>query len=268
MQNDVKSLQGTWNVKSLEIEGGALPEGLLGGSKIIIDGDRFTTFAMGATYAGAFSVNTKNNPSSIDMNFTAGPEKGNTSLGIYEINGDSWKLCLTISGKTRPVKFATSPKSGHALETLVRESADAKAGGSSATTGQKSVSQFADVQFEPIPELEGEWSMVSGVRDGHPMDKMMVSTGKRVGRGYKTTVSFGGQVMIEAKYTVDTSKMPNEMDYYHTGGMSAGNQQPGIYELADGILKIAFASPGGPRPSDFTSKVGDGRTVAVWKKKL
>jgi hypothetical protein len=55
------------------------------------------------------------------MKFTQGPEKGNTSYGIYELAGDDWKLCLTIAGKKRPTEFAAKPKSGHGFEVLKRE---------------------------------------------------------------------------------------------------------------------------------------------------
>jgi hypothetical protein len=52
---------------------------------------------------------------------TEGPEKGNTSLGIYELQGDDLKLCLTITAKDRPTEFAAKPKSGHGFEVLKRE---------------------------------------------------------------------------------------------------------------------------------------------------
>ena len=55
------------------------------------------------------------------MVFDVGPEKGNTSLGIYEIENDTWKICLTTRGNNRPKKFATEPGTGHACEVLKRE---------------------------------------------------------------------------------------------------------------------------------------------------
>jgi len=279
MHDEIKKFQGTWNVVALEIEGSALTNSVFGGSKIVIEGNRFTTKAMGATYEGTFSINTECTPKSLDMNFTSGPEKGNCSLGIYEIDGDNWKLCLTVSGRTRPVEFATSPKSGHALETLVRESGHGRSPvestqtksepgrAESAASGGALKNHLDGITFEPVPELEGEWSMVSCLRDGYPLDKRMVSTGVRIATENDTTVSFGGQAFIQARFTVDTAATPHKIDYYHTGGMNAGQQQSGIYELSEGLLKISFASIGKDRPQDFSSKVGDGRTVTVWRKK-
>src|SRR5205807_1617746 len=83
-------------------------------------GTKFTTAAMGSTYDGTLSLDVTKKPKRFDLKFTKGPEKGNTSLGIYELDGDTWKICLGLTGKSRPTKFATKPGSGHALETLKR----------------------------------------------------------------------------------------------------------------------------------------------------
>ena len=51
-------------------------------------------------------------PKMVDLTFTAGPEKGKTSLGIYEVDGDTWKICLGLAGKGRPKEFTTKAQSG------------------------------------------------------------------------------------------------------------------------------------------------------------
>jgi len=47
-------------------------------------------------------------------------EKGNTNPGIYELDADTWKICIATRGAVRPSSFASSPGSGFALETLMR----------------------------------------------------------------------------------------------------------------------------------------------------
>ena len=49
-------------------------------------------------------------------------------------------------------------------------------------------------------------------------------------------------------------------------GFSAGKKQLGIYEVEGDTFKACFSKPGDERPTDFTSKPGDGRTVSVWKR--
>lgn len=41
--------------------------------------------------------------------------------------------------------------------------------------------------------------------------------------------------------------------------------QHGIYELEGKKLKVIFSAPGQPRPADFSSKAGDGKTLITWK---
>ena len=54
MPDDIKKLQGTWNMTSLEINGALLPNSAISSSQIIIDNDHFTAIGMGAIYEGKF----------------------------------------------------------------------------------------------------------------------------------------------------------------------------------------------------------------------
>jgi uncharacterized protein (TIGR03067 family) len=125
---EIEKLRGTWRVVSLEVEGRKMADNVFKGSKIVLKGSDFTTISPGATYKGTFSVDPSAAPKTIEMNFTEGPEAGNKSLGIYELDGDTWKLCLTIGAKDRPGTFATKTGSGLALETLKREAGGAPDG--------------------------------------------------------------------------------------------------------------------------------------------
>ena len=117
-----------------------------------------------------------------------------------------------------------------------------------------------------MAQLQGEWSMVSGSADGQPMPDEMRKQMKRVCKGDETTVTMGGQVFIKAKITIDPSKKPKTIDYEMTEGFTKGQKQLGIYELEGDTIKAAFGKPGAERPTDFSSKPGDGRTVSTWKR--
>jgi uncharacterized protein (TIGR03067 family) len=123
----------------------------------------------------------------------------------------------------------------------------------------------APVSSGPVTELEGEWSMVSGFMDGHPIDAPMVKYGKRVTRGNQTSVQFGPQVFMKATFTLDPAKSPRQIDFVHTEGMHMGKTQLGIYECDGRKLRLSSATPGQPRPVDFEPRKGDGKTVAEWK---
>jgi uncharacterized protein (TIGR03067 family) len=114
--------------------------------------------------------------------------------------------------------------------------------------------------------LQGEWSMVSGSANGQPMPDDMVKQMKRICKGDETTTTMGSQVFMKAKITLDPSKTPKTIDYEMTDGFTKGNKQLGIYEVNGDTFKSCFGKPGAERPTDFTSKPGDGHTLSVWKR--
>jgi uncharacterized protein (TIGR03067 family) len=50
------------------------------------------------------------------------------------------------------------------------------------------------------------------------------------------------------------------MDYL----LADGKTQHGIWALEGKLLTTCFGAPGQPRPTEFASIPGDGRTLAVW----
>jgi uncharacterized protein (TIGR03067 family) len=254
--NDLDLLQGTWHVTSLEVEGQKITGGMLDGAQIVVKGNRFTSTGMGAAYKGTLKIDAAAKPARLDMKFTAGPEKGNTNLGIYKLDGDTWKLCLAMRGDTRPSKFASQQGSGFALETLtrgpvkkLRPAAPAKVSAGAIAT-----------------ELEGEWQMVSAVMNGAPMEQSAVAWVKRVTVGNETAVYAGPQTMLKAQFTNDPAKSPKTIDYVHTAGSNKGKTTLGIYEFDADLLKICMAAPGSKRPTKFESVRGDGASFTVWKR--
>ena len=119
--DELDKLQGTWTFVSLEVEGAKLPEAMLNGSKIIIKGDSFKSISAGITYEGIFKIDVSKTPKTLDLIFTDGPEKGRTSLGIFDLVGDNLRICLSLAGSSRPSEFASKQASGFAFETLKRE---------------------------------------------------------------------------------------------------------------------------------------------------
>lgn len=117
-----------------------------------------------------------------------------------------------------------------------------------------------------LTQLQGEWSMLSGSADGQPMPEQMLKQMKRICKGDETTTMMAGQVYFTAKIIINPSKTPKTIDYHMTEGVTKGKTQLGIYELDGDTFKSCFAKPGAERPIDFTSKLGDGRTVSVWKR--
>jgi len=221
---------------------------------------------MGATYEGKLTVDAGSKPCAIDMKFTKGPEKGNTNRGIFELEGDRWRLCLQMTGKERPTRFGTRPGAGLALETLERTKPRPKASATVPRSRRQTPAAPADFPSEPVPELEGEWAMTACSHSGQALKPEFLKWGKRVAKGNETTVFMGKQVILKARYSIDRHPQPNTIDYFLTQGPAAGQKQLGIFELQGESLTVSFAKPGQPRPADFSSTAGDGRTVTTWKR--
>jgi len=270
---DLDKLQGSWAITAIEADGQELAVDTLQGAKVEVRGTTFKSFSMGATYEGRITLDATKKPKRFDLLFTAGPETGNKNLGIYRLVGDRWTICLATRGTRRPPSFATKPNTGLALETLEREgarggrAANAKGGGKGAKRPRPPLAADERAAAEgPVTELEGNWQMVAATFNGAPMDESAVKWCKRMTHGSLTTVVAGPQTMLKARFSLDRSKKPNAIDYVNLGGgKDAGKSQLGIMELASGVLKICMAAPGKPRPGEFGSTRGDGRSFTTWK---
>jgi len=94
---------------------------------------------------------------------------------------------------------------------------------------------------------------------------MMLATGRRSARENEVKISFGGQMLIHALIRIDESVDPVHVDYYNLGGGSKGTVQFGITKWIGGEACFCMAAPGQPRPTDFESAPGSGRTFSRWR---
>lgn len=269
MPTDLDKLQGTWHITALETDGDATPSAALRGATIVISGKQFVTTGASERYEGTMTLDEKSKPKSFDLLFTSGPQDGTRNLGIYKLKGDTWTICIAMRGTTRPKTFATAPHTGLALETLQRSATTATSGarGTFGTKGTPGTEGTEGTPGAPPTELEGEWMMTAGVFNGAPLDQAMVAYCRRVTRGDVTTVLAGPKVMMKARFTLDASAAPRAIDYMNLEGSSAGKTQKGIYEITGDDLQISVAAPSQPRPKDFSTSKGDGRTYTRFRKK-
>jgi uncharacterized protein (TIGR03067 family) len=109
---------GTWKFESVEVEGQAMPAE---NASLVLKDNKFTVTLGPQQFSGTYKVDVDKNPKQIDVTYEDGPQKGKAHLGIYELKGDTYKVCIGMPGKSRPTEFVTKPGSGHVLEVLKRE---------------------------------------------------------------------------------------------------------------------------------------------------
>ena len=101
-------------------DGEALPKDKVKKTTIVIKDDTFL-FPDSAEYAtskeGMIKLDATTKPKQMDATST---EK-EVMLGIYELDGDRYKVCFAATGNPRPSEFASKPGSGNLLQVWKRK---------------------------------------------------------------------------------------------------------------------------------------------------
>ncbi len=112
-KTDKDKLQGTWKVVSvIQFDGKPAPEADTKDAKLVIKGDRWTLLygpGQRDTFAGTQKLDPVKTPKTIDVEVTEGQGRGAELFGIYELDGDSYKVCFASNEKDRPTKFEAKP---------------------------------------------------------------------------------------------------------------------------------------------------------------
>jgi len=69
---------------------------------------------------GTFTLDPAKKPKTMDATLKEGKDAGKTVLAIYELKGDTFKVCRAPTGKDRPDKFAAESGSGVTLSVWKR----------------------------------------------------------------------------------------------------------------------------------------------------
>ena len=126
-RGDLTKLRGTWVTVSLVNNGKTLvdantppKEGPV--TKLAYDGNKWMIKVGDKTVAGGtFTIDAMKAPKEIDVMDESGTRNEKTKLGIYAVEGDTYKYCLAPAGKPRPKEFASKEGSGNSLGVMKRE---------------------------------------------------------------------------------------------------------------------------------------------------
>lgn len=105
-EKEVKKFQGDWTFESSETGGQKFPADQLKDLVLTFDGAKHTVKNGAAVIqAGTQTIDPSKSPKTIDVTLTEGPSRGTVMLGIYELDGDTLKVCFDMTGKQRPTEF-------------------------------------------------------------------------------------------------------------------------------------------------------------------
>jgi uncharacterized protein (TIGR03067 family) len=119
-KKDVRALQGKWRYVSFVIDGEKMPPEQMAKMSITYTDDTWVVReADKVVVAGTQKLDPTKQPHHMDSLITEGDAKGKTMLGIYELKGDTCRVCFDPQGKERPKDF--TPGAGQFGGTIRRE---------------------------------------------------------------------------------------------------------------------------------------------------
>lgn len=103
-KEDWKSLKGTWNVDKAVLMGMDQSEAFKT-LVLTVDEGKYSVVFLGNTDKGTLKIDAAAKPKRISITGTEGPTKDKTIEAIYEIDGDTLKICYSLEGKDPPKAF-------------------------------------------------------------------------------------------------------------------------------------------------------------------
>ena len=120
-KDELDKLNGTWKGVSVVEDGKEMPKAEAEAVRLTVTGEKYMLKLRDQDIEGTHKLDPTKKPKQIEAVRTKGPEKGQKMVGIYELDGDTFKVCFAAPGKDRPTEFKSAAGSGHRLLVLKRE---------------------------------------------------------------------------------------------------------------------------------------------------
>jgi uncharacterized protein (TIGR03067 family) len=119
--DDAKAIQGNWKPSAAELAGQPMPDAVLKTISLKLDNGKYEVFVGAAPDRGTYTIDSTTSPRSMTISGTEGPNTGKTYPAIYELKGDTLRICYDLSGAKHPTEFKTVAGTGLYLVTYTRQ---------------------------------------------------------------------------------------------------------------------------------------------------
>lgn len=119
---DTTAVQGRWQPVQAELAGQSVPDTILQSISLRLDHGKYAVHAGPSADLGTYLLDVNAQPKSMVITGTEGPNQGRTFPAIYELTGDTLRICYDLSGAQYPSEFKTLAGTQLYLVTYHRQS--------------------------------------------------------------------------------------------------------------------------------------------------
>ena len=103
--DDAKAVQGSWTPAKADLVGQPMTEAVLKTISLKLDNGKYEVSVGGNPDKGTYTLDSTSKPKSMTITGTEGPNNGRTFPAIFELEGDTLRICYDLSGAKRPTEF-------------------------------------------------------------------------------------------------------------------------------------------------------------------
>jgi uncharacterized protein (TIGR03067 family) len=103
--DDAKAVQGNWTPVKAELGGQPMTDTVLKSISLKLENGKYDVSVGGNPDKGTYTLDSTSKPKSMTVTGTEGPNIGKTFPAIYELKGDTLRICYDLSGAKRPTEF-------------------------------------------------------------------------------------------------------------------------------------------------------------------
>jgi uncharacterized protein (TIGR03067 family) len=111
--DDLKAMSGTWKPTKAELAGRPMPPPGLKSITLKMDGANYEVIVETekgpSPDKGTVTIDSAAKPKGMTVTGVTGPNAGKSFPAIYELTGDTLRICYDLSGAARPTEFKTAP---------------------------------------------------------------------------------------------------------------------------------------------------------------
>jgi uncharacterized protein (TIGR03067 family) len=85
-----------------------MPDAVLKMIKLKLDNGKYEASVAGKLDIGTYTLDVASKPKGMTVNGTEGPSQGKSFPAIYELDGDTLRICYDLSGAKRPTDFRST----------------------------------------------------------------------------------------------------------------------------------------------------------------